>query len=98
MIFDTIHLERLRMDWRRLMLKYANKSLYWKCRYYYGNIQYRTLLYWRLFHVSRSRILKRIFYNRYRTMSILSGVEIVASVTLGGNAVELRAAAPAILS
>lgn len=83
-MFDSQELSRLRKDFFRRMLKYKNKSMAWKWRYYYGNVQYRTLLYYRLFNAYQGKYFKKLFFKLYWNVSLKSGLEINTPILGGG--------------
>jgi serine acetyltransferase len=80
MKIDKSELEKLRQDWERRFRKHTDKSLRWKLNYYWSNIQYRTLL---LFRLSRAyadvQFIGYLLKQAYRSASISSGLEFFTS-------------------
>jgi serine O-acetyltransferase len=70
-------LTKLRKDWERRFRKYPEKGGRWRLKYYWSNVQYRTILYYRLWSAYRSIPILRYWLERaYRLSSIRSGLEI----------------------
>lgn len=85
-ILDHQELTRLRLDLKRRFLKYPHKSTLGKMYYYYSNIQYRTLFYFRVSKIFKNipiiNLLSKLIYEK---SSIKSGIEILCP--LGGGVI-----------
>lgn len=83
---DKNELTRLKLDLKRRFLKYSNRSALWKIYYYFSNIQYRTLLFYRLSKIFKKNVLLKLFFSfLYRTTAVKSGLEILCPV--GGGVI-----------
>ena len=85
-LLDHQQLKNLQLDLERRFKKYPNKGIFWRVYYYYSNIQYRTLFYYRLSEIFKNiPFIRLIFTLLYKNNSIKSGVEILCP--LGGGVI-----------
>lgn len=71
---------KLQRDWERRFRKYPGKNFRWQLDYYWSNIQYRTILLYRLSCAFRGvRFFGWYFERGYRKASIASGLEFFCS-------------------
>lgn len=75
-----LEIERLKKDWERRFRKHPGKSAWWKFSYYWSNIQYRTILLFRLWKVFEALpILGTLLGYMYAGASVRSGLEVFTS-------------------
>lgn len=85
-VFDEKEINRLRQDLERRFRKPLpnGHGWFWKFVYINQNIQYKTLIYYRLYNACKVRILKSLFALLYQKSSLKSGVEFAVPVIGGG--------------
>lgn len=71
---------KLKKDWERRFRKYPGKSAWWKFNYFWSNIQYRTVLLFRLWKAYEEiPLLGWLLARMHASTSIRSGLEIFVS-------------------
>jgi serine O-acetyltransferase len=87
-MFDRAELGRLRRDWRRRMCKYGARPRIWKLWFYwFDQVQYRPLVFYRLWKACRVPLLKGFLGWQYRRESLRCGLEIVGSSVVEGGVI-----------